>query len=208
MTEKECGHDCDDQKELVRNIIYGIMALVVIILIIIFLFWVITKPTKPAFVLQDATVYAFNLSSPNTLTSRLQVTLSSRNPNDKIGIYYDRLDVYASYRGQQISLATMLPASYQGHKDINVWSPYLYGNAVPISPYLCDSLTQDLNTGMVLVDIKINGKVRWRVGTFVSSRYHLNGNCPAYISFGQKSKGIGNEGAVKYQFVQKCHIEV
>nr|DAD29601.1 TPA_asm: hypothetical protein HUJ06_031069 [Nelumbo nucifera] len=42
----------------------------------------------------------FNISDGNFLTSNFQVIVSSRNPNDKIGIYYNRLDVYATYSNQ------------------------------------------------------------------------------------------------------------
>ncbi|KAJ0020461.1 hypothetical protein Pint_31770 [Pistacia integerrima] len=213
MCEKECGHDDDDKKQLLRWLLIGVVAFIVAFLFIIFLFWLITKPTKPTFVLQDATLYAFNLSSvsaPSILTSNLQVTISSRNPNQRIGIYYEKVDVYASYRNQQITLPTMIPVTYQGHKDISVWSPFLYGDAVPLSPYVATSLSQDLNTGMVLVNIKVDGKIKWRVGTWISGKYRLNANCPAYLSFGEKSKGIAfaTGAAIKYQFVQGCTVEV
>ncbi|TXG73539.1 hypothetical protein EZV62_002118 [Acer yangbiense] len=208
MTVKDCGHRDHHKEELYRRILYGVIALVVAVLLVIFLFWIITRPTKPTFVLQDATLYAFNLSYPTTLTTDLQITISSRNPNQRIGVYYERIDVYASYRNQQISLPTMLPATYQGHKDINVWSPFLYGNAVPVSPYVAEALSQDLNTGMVLVNIMVDGRVKWKVGTWMSGKYHLHANCPAYISFGERSKGIALGGAVKYQFVQGCTVDV
>ncbi|GMG98418.1 hypothetical protein Nepgr_000258 [Nepenthes gracilis] len=41
-------------------------------------------------------------------------------------VYYEKLDVYAAYRNQQITLPTLLPPTYQGHKDTVVWSPFLY----------------------------------------------------------------------------------
>ncbi|KAK3205617.1 hypothetical protein Dsin_019663 [Dipteronia sinensis] len=206
MTVKYCDHS--HKEELYRRILFGVIALVVAVLLVIFLFWIITRPTKPTFVLQDVTLSAFNLSSPTTLTTNLQITISSRNPNQRIGVYYQRIDVYASYRNQQISLPTALPATYQGHKDINVWSPFLCGDAVPVSPYVADALCQDLNTGMVLVNIKVDGRVKWKVGTWMSGNYHLQANCPAYINLGERSKGIGFGGAVKYQFVQGCTVDV
>ncbi|KAG8371131.1 hypothetical protein BUALT_Bualt13G0054900 [Buddleja alternifolia] len=155
-----------------------------------------------------ATVYAFNLSSPNLLTTTLQITISSRNPNDRIGIYYDKIDVYAAYHSQQITLPTLLPATYQGHKDIAVWSPFTYGNAVPMAPYLAVSLNQDQMAGTVLINVKIDGRVRWKVGTFVSGRYHLFVNCPAYINFGNKNNAIAVGSGMKYQLIMDCHDDV
>ncbi|XP_052178252.1 NDR1/HIN1-like protein 1 [Diospyros lotus] len=209
MTAKDCGaHHLDERKKLFRLAAVAVLAFVLLILFIIFLVWLILRPTKPRFILLDATIYAFNISGPNFLTSNLQVTLSSRNPNARISIYYDKLDVYAAYRSQQITLPTLLPADYQGHKDINVWSPFLYGNAVPIAPYLADVLAQDQMAGTLLINVRINGRVRWKVGTFISGRYHLYVNCPAYISFGDKNNGVPVGPAVKYQLVQNCHVDV
>ncbi|KAL9416587.1 hypothetical protein AB3S75_039723 [Citrus x aurantiifolia] len=212
MSEKDCGHSHDDKKKLVRLILYAVGGLIIVVLLIIFLFWAITRPSKPSFILQDATLYAFNLSTgpspPNALTTNLQVTITTRNPNDKIGIYYQKADVYASYRNQQISLATLLPATYQGHKDVIVWSPFLCGNSVPVSPFVAEALGQDLNAGMVMVNIKVDGRIKWKVGTWISGRYHLHVNCPAYITFGDKSKGIASGASVKFQLVQSCSVDV
>jgi hypothetical protein len=180
-----------------------------IILVVVLLVWAILQPNKPRFILQDATVYAFNLSTPNLLTSNFQVTVSARNPNDKIGIYYDRLDVYATYRNQQITLRTAIPPTYQGHKDINVWSPFIYGTQVPVAPYNSVALGQDQANGAVQLTIKIDGRVRWKVGTFISGRYHLYVRCPAYITFGTRSTGvIVGDNAVKYQLVTNCGVSV
>ncbi|KAJ7981221.1 Late embryogenesis abundant protein [Quillaja saponaria] len=219
MSAKHCGHHDEDRRKLYRWIFAGILAFIILVLIAIFLIWVILKPTKPRFILQDATVYVFNLSStqpsitspiPNTLSTTIQATVSSRNPNDKVGIYYQKLDIYATYRSQQITYPTSLPSSYQGHKEITVWSPNLYGNAVPVSPYVLNSLLQDQNAGAVLVNIKINGRVKWKVGTWTSGKYHIFVNCPAYIRLaGDKNSGFGLVGpAVKFQLLQSCSVDV
>lgn len=208
MSAKDCGHHEHEQRKLFRRLFTAFLAFIILILFIILLVWLILRPTKPRFILQDATVYAFNVSAPNFLTSDFQITLSSRNPNDHIGIYYDRVDVYASYRGQQITLPTLLPSTYQGHKDITVWSPFLYGNSVPIAPYYTDALAQDQFAGTVLIHIRVNGRVRWKVGTFVSGRYHLYVNCPAYINLGNRNSGIMVGSVIKYQLVQSCHVDV
>lgn len=210
MTSKDCGnHGDDDRKKLYRRILFSAAAIVAAVLFAILVVWLILRPAKPHFVLQDATVYAFNLSAPNLLTATIQITISARNPNGRIGVYYDRLDVYAAYRGQQITVATRLPASYQGHRDITVWSPFVYGAAVPVAPYLAASLGQDEVTGTVLVHVRVDGRVRWKVGTFVSGSYHLYVNCPAYINFGAKGNGgIAVGSAIKYQLLMDCNVDV
>ncbi|KAK4582636.1 hypothetical protein RGQ29_025725 [Quercus rubra] len=206
---KDCGNHGKTRRTQARRCCACLLVFNFILLLTILLVWAILQPTKPKFILQDATVYAFNVSSPNLLTSSFQVTLLSRNPNDKIGVYYDRLVVYAVYRNQQITLRTQIPSTYQGHKDINIWSPFIYGNSVPVSPNNAESLLQDQSSGTVMLLIKADGRVRWKVGTFISGRYHLYVRCPAYITFGTKSTGIevGNN-AVKYQLVQQCSVSI
>lgn len=209
MSAKDCGNHGHKRRKLFRRIIAGILIFLLVALITILLIWAILRPTKPKFILQDATIYAFNVSTPNFLTSNFQVTLTSRNPNDKIGVYYDKLDVYATYRNQQITLRTSIPPTYQGHKEINVWSPFVYGTAVPVAPYNFVSLSQDQTNGVIPLIFKIDGRVRWKVGTFISGRYHLYVRCPAMINFGNKESGIPiSENVVKYQLVRSCSVSV
>ncbi|KAK6926528.1 Late embryogenesis abundant protein, LEA_2 subgroup [Dillenia turbinata] len=214
MKEKECCHAEDERRALYRRIFGAVFALIILILLIILLIYLILRPTKPQFILQDATVFAFNMTSPNLLTSNLQVTLSSRNPNARIGIYYDRASVYASYRGQQFTLRTLLPSTYQGHKDVVVWSPFVFGDDVPVAPYLTAALTEDQMTGTVLIKIKVDGWIRWKVGTWISGHYHLHVTCPAFVNFGGATQNTGVVGipvgppAIKVQLVQGCTVDV
>ncbi|KAL3626949.1 hypothetical protein CASFOL_029162 [Castilleja foliolosa] len=206
MTEKECGHHEDHRRKLYRHLLLTVLIFIPFILFIILLIYLILRPTKPHFVLQDATVYAFNLSAAsNLLTTTLQVTLSARNPNDRIGIYYDRVDVYAAYHGQQITVPTLLPATYQGHKDVTVWSPFIYGMEVPVSPYTGAALNEDGIAGKVMVNIRVDAKIRWwRVGTFISGKYHLFVNCPAFINYDCRNNAGAALGATGVKYGLPC----
>ncbi|RAL45979.1 hypothetical protein DM860_006133 [Cuscuta australis] len=212
MSTKDCAHNHQhERRKLYRRLLIGISSFVALVLSLVFLTWLILHPTKPTFVLQDATVYGFNLSAgPNIITTEIQVTIASRNPNERIGVFYDHVDVYATYRGEQITLPTLLPESYQGHKDVTIWSPFLSGTSVPVAAFLAVELGEDVNAGMVMINIRVDGRVRWKVGTFLSGRYHLYANCPAYLSFrGQYSPNSILVGSTaKYQLVQTCHVEV
>ncbi|KAJ6790506.1 NDR1/HIN1-like protein 1 [Iris pallida] len=96
---KDCGKHGNDH--LFRSAIACIVFLVIVVLLIILIVFLVLHPHKPKFYLQDATVLSFNLSSPNLLSTYLQmrlvailfqVTVSSKNPNNRVGVYYDRLD--------------------------------------------------------------------------------------------------------------------
>ncbi|KAA3472026.1 NDR1/HIN1-like protein 12 [Gossypium australe] len=36
----------------------------------------------------------------------------------------------------------------------------------------------------------IDGRLRWKVGTLVTGRYHIDERCLAYITFGKQSDGV------------------
>ncbi|CAL1394965.1 unnamed protein product [Linum trigynum] len=209
MSAKDCGSHGHKRRKIFRRIFAGILVFLFIVLVTILIVWAVLRPSKPSFLLQDATVYAFNATTPNFLTSNLQVTFSTRNPNDKIGVYYDKLDVYAEYRTQQITLRTRIQPFYQGHKEVNVWSPFVYGTAIPVAPYNAVSLRQDQSSGPVQLLIKMDGRVRFKVGSFISGRYHLYSRCQAYIQFGKRNAGVlvGNN-AVKYTLAERCSVSV
>lgn len=207
------GHDCGmhghEQNKLFKRIYSTLLISLLIILIVILLIWAILHPTKPQFTIQDATLYNFNLTTnPTLLTSTIQLTLTSQNPNDKIGIYYSHLDVYATYNSQQITIPSRLPSDYQGHKEVCIWSPFIYGNQVPIAPYNALELAQDQKLEMVDLVIKMDGRVRFKVGSFVTGTYHLDVRCPVSITFGSRSTGVQVGEAVKYQLVQRCSVSL
>ncbi|OWM79039.1 NDR1/HIN1-like protein 1 [Punica granatum] len=209
MSAKDCDDHGDRRRKLFRRLCAGLLVFNLILLVIVLLVWAILRPHKPQFVLQDVTIYNLNASVPNFLTTSIGVTISSRNPNDRIGVYYDRVGVFATYNNQQITLRYQIPPSYQGHKEVDIWSPVLSGNSVPVAPYNSFALNQEQAGGALLLMIKIDGRVRWKVGTFTSGRYHIYVKCPAYISYGSKNNGIVVGGnAVKYQMVQKCSVSI
>lgn len=212
MSSKDCGHH--DHVKARHHLILTIIAVfIALFLFVVFLVWIILLPTKPRFVLQEATVYVFNVSTtdPSTITTSMQITVASKNRMGKVGIYYQKLDVYATYRSQQVTMQTVLPSTYQDHKEIAVWSPFLYGNTIPVAPGLMMALEQDLNVGAVLLNIRLNGCVKWQVGTWISGKYDLNVNCPAYIKFGgyNPNGGITVGPVMKFEtVVQGCSVDV
>ncbi|XP_019179851.1 PREDICTED: NDR1/HIN1-like protein 12 [Ipomoea nil] len=168
-----------------NKIFFTIFTLLLSILSIITLVWLTLHPSKPHFSLTQADIYQLNLSSPRLLNSSIQLTLLSKNPNTKVGIYYDEIQVYASYKGQQITLYTSLPPFYQGHEESNLLSAYLVaGNGLPVAPSFSYEVQRDQSAGRLVLMLKVNGNLRWKVGTWVSGKYRFNVNCVAMMPFG------------------------
>lgn len=156
------------------------------ILSLIFLFWFILHPAKPQFSLQQAEIYklTFLSGSDHLLNSSIQITLLSKNPNQKVGIYYDDLQAYASYRGQQITVQVPLPPFYQDRQEANLLSASLSGTGLPVAPSLGYEVVRDQTAGKLVLSLRISGRVKWKVGAWVSGPYHLNVNCVGVMASG------------------------
>lgn len=218
----ECRkHDCGNHgsgrnwRKIIIQAVLVVVGLLVLTTLVFVIVLTTHRPT-PSITLQDATLFAFNVSSPpNTLTINMQVTLSAHNPY-RVGICYDSLDIYASYRNQEITLRAHTGNFFQGQKDTNVWSPFLYGNAIPVAPYYIAPLCQDQAAGMVQLVITVNGQLRWKLGSFPSRAYHVHITCDAIASFGGDPAAcppttcgrVVIADGLKYQLDHRCTVRV
>ncbi|CAD5170836.1 unnamed protein product [Musa acuminata subsp. malaccensis] len=175
--------DCSKKGfHLNKKLLYGFSALLVSILSLVFLVWLILHPTKPEFYLKDTAVYELSLASPpRLLNSTIQTTIISKNPNARVGIYYDQLRTYAAYKGQQITADSALPPFYQGHQDINILSSSLNGISMPVAPSFGYEVSRDQTAGKLYLELKLDGKLRWKVGSWVSGSYRIDVDCVAVI---------------------------
>ncbi|WJX40627.1 hypothetical protein P8452_28081 [Trifolium repens] len=121
------------------------------------------------------------------LNSSIQLTLLSKNPNQKVSIYYDEFQVYATYKNQQITSDSFVPPFYQEQQESNLLSSSLIGNGLLVAPSIGYELGHDQISGRLSLNLKANGKLRWKIGTWVSGRYRFNVNCVSVVTF-----GIGN----------------
>ncbi|KNA08633.1 hypothetical protein SOVF_160880 [Spinacia oleracea] len=156
--------------KIISTLIFSILSLTLLI-------WFLLHPSNPQFILQELDIYQLNFTSPHVLNSSLEITLEARNPNQKVGIYYDELQAYASYKRQQITLDTSIPPYYQGQQDSNLISASLVGNGLPVSPSLGYELGRDQASGKMILVVKLDGRIRWKVASWVSGRYRINVKC-------------------------------
>lgn len=167
-----------------KKLFLALSAFLSTISFLILLLWLILHPSKPEFSLKQADVFQLNLIDLHLLNSSIQLTLSSKNPNQKLGIYYDQLQVYAAYKGQQITLGTSLPGFYQGHQETNLLTAFLGGSGVPVAPSFGYQVGRDQSAGRFVLNLKAMGRLRWKLGSWVSGRYRFDVDCVAVMPFG------------------------
>ncbi|CAA2965826.1 NDR1/HIN1-like protein 26 [Olea europaea var. sylvestris] len=181
---KHCAKQGLDFKKFNKKLFVAFSTFLLTVLSFILLVWLILHPTKPNFSLKEVEINQLKLSGPSLLNSSVQLTLLSNNPNKKVGIYYDEIQVCASYKSQKITHDTSIPPFHQEHEETNYLSASLVGNQQPVAPSFGYDVRLDQRTGKLMLTVKVIGKLRWKVGTWVSEKYRFNVNCVAIMPFG------------------------
>lgn len=188
VSEKSPKH-CANKKTITlhkkfnKKALFYFSSVILSLLSLICLIWFILHPTNPQFSLKQADVNQLNLSGPSLLNSSMQITLMSINPNKRVGIYFDEFLLYASYKGQKITPETSISAFYQGHEEVNLLSASLVGFQQPVAPSFAYEVQRDQGTGKLALSFRVMGRLRWKVGTWVSGRYRFVVNCTAVMPF-------------------------
>lgn len=105
----------------------------------------------------------FNLNNDNSLFATFDVSITARNPNEKIGIYYEsgsHLSVY--FTGTKLCEGS-LPKFYQGHRNTTVMNLTLTGQAQDATGLL-QSLQAQQQTGSIPLNLTVKVPVRLKLG--------------------------------------------
>ncbi|EXB88715.1 hypothetical protein L484_015404 [Morus notabilis] len=108
--------------------------IILTIILASFIFWLIFLPQELKFTATDASLAQFNLSTADnsTLSYDLVLNITIRNPNKRVSMYFDRVQVATNYRKKRFATVTLNSTTpfYQGHKNTTVLHPVLRGQQV------------------------------------------------------------------------------
>uniref|UniRef100_A0A7N0V5D6 Late embryogenesis abundant protein LEA-2 subgroup domain-containing protein n=1 Tax=Kalanchoe fedtschenkoi TaxID=63787 RepID=A0A7N0V5D6_KALFE len=144
----------------VFNLIFKLILTAIVILgLVVLVLWLIFRPNPVKFHITDASLTQFDLAN-STLKYNLALNASVRNPNSRIGIYYDVLQIDAFYEDQRFSTVNLTPF-YQGHKNTSDLQMVFKGQQVIV----VDSAqyATDKSAGVFEVDLRMRLRVRFRL---------------------------------------------
>lgn len=167
--------------------------------------WLIYRPHKPRFSVVDAAIYTMNATSPPFISTSMQFTVVTRNPNRRVDIIYDKLSAYVSYRNQQITAPIYLPPLYHERKSTVALSPVLGGGGqlVPVSAEVVNGLVMDESYGVVSLRVVLLGRLRWKAGAIKTARYGVYVKCDIWVGL---KKGFA--GQVPLLTSPPCKVDI
>ncbi|QCE01106.1 NDR1/HIN1-like protein 6 [Vigna unguiculata] len=141
-----------------------LLILIVAIGITVGILYLVFRPKVPKYSVDELIVTQFDISDNNSLSATFNLTITARNPNKKIGIYYRGGSHISAWYDDTKLCEGSLPKFYQGHRNTTVLSIPLTGQTQDATG-LQTSLQQQLQeTANVPLNLKVNQPVRIKLG--------------------------------------------
>ncbi|XP_061338089.1 NDR1/HIN1-like protein 10 [Gastrolobium bilobum] len=175
------GGGCDCCCGCIFNLIFKLILTVVFIVgIAVFLFWLIVRPNVVKVHVTDASLSQFNYTG-DTLNYDLALNITVRNPNKRLGIYYDYIEARALFQDARFD-SDFLDPFYQGHKTTNVLNPVFKGQQViALNADQTSELNKEKNSGVYVIDVKLYLRVRFKLGVFKTKTLKPKISCDLQI---------------------------
>ncbi|XP_052196110.1 NDR1/HIN1-like protein 6 [Diospyros lotus] len=149
---------------------------VIIIGILVGIFFLVFRPKIPKYSIDSLRTTQFTLSNNMSLYASFDVNITSRNPNKKIGIYYEggsHIKVY--YTGIQLCQGS-LPKFYQGHRNTTVITVTMTGQTQNATDIL-QSLQAQQQTGSIPLYLRAKVPVKIKLGSLKLPKWKFSARC-------------------------------
>lgn len=144
--------------------------------------YVLYRPHRPTFNLTTLRISQFNVTtnskdSTNHLASKLDLAITSRNPNKRITFTYDPISVTVKSNDVNVGVGSF-PSFVHGTKNTTVLKATLANNGDSIEGSSLTKLKTDMKkkTGLPL-EIEMETKVKVNIGGMKTSRFGIRVSC-------------------------------
>ncbi|XP_010526559.1 PREDICTED: protein YLS9-like [Tarenaya hassleriana] len=182
-----------------------LIALLIILGLTVLIFWLVVRPQKVKFHVTSASLTRFeHATSDNILRYNLALNVTVRNPNKRLGVYYDRIEARAYYEDKRFSTVTLIPF-YQGHKNTTILRPLFGGQQLVMfnSKELREFNAENIS-GIYSIEVDFRLRIRFKLGKAKTRRFKPKVKCdlkvPLSSSNGTMNSSPGVFPATKCDF--------
>ncbi|XP_076907138.1 uncharacterized protein At1g08160-like [Bidens hawaiensis] len=176
--------------KLIRIIAIVLLALIVLVGLTILIIWLTIKPKKLVYSIDDASINNYNMSNTNHLNATYNFILRAYNPNKKVSIYHDKVDIAVLYDDETISRGTIHPF-HQPKRNATRFKLNLASHDMSLPDVVARDLKTERSSGQVEMAVNLKARIRFKVGGWKSRHYHMKVSCaPIMVHFSSSSKGF------------------
>lgn len=142
----------------------------------ILILWLVLKPVHlPKYSLDNVEVRNFSVTG-TSLNADIAYNITANNPNRKIGIKYDVINLDTSYSGQALG-RSVIPGFYQGHQNVTSISSELVVQNAALSQSSAEVLNNQVVANSVPLHVRADAKVHVRIGKYTSPGFWVRVDC-------------------------------
>ncbi|KAI5433525.1 NDR1/HIN1-like protein 13 [Lathyrus oleraceus] len=160
---------------------FGILFILIVLLgIAAGVFYLVVRPESPNYSIESINIRGINITSPSStaaISPEFDVTVKASNPNNKIGIRYEK-DSSAEIFYKDVKLCNgVLPAFYQPSNNVTVFKTVLKGNGIKMGSEDQRALVTAQSKREVLLVVKLRAPVKIKVGSVKTWKITVKVDC-------------------------------
>ncbi|KAK6936121.1 Late embryogenesis abundant protein, LEA_2 subgroup [Dillenia turbinata] len=171
---------------LLRWIAVAILALIVIVGLAVLIIWLAIKPKRLVYTVEEGFIQNFNLTN-NHLNATFDIVMRAYNPNTKVSIYYDSVEVSVTYDDQTVAFTGVEPF-FQPHLNVTRLEVKPVAQYLPLKGSMAKDLGLEKSSGEVELAVYLKARIRFKVGDWKSKDRTLRVACDPVLAHFSSSK--------------------
>ena len=180
-----------------RYIAIIILVFIILVCIAVLITWLVVMPKRLKYSVEDAATHNFNITDANYLHANFDFTIRAYNPNHKVSIYYDTVEVSVRYEGQTLATNAVHPF-FQSHKNVTSLQVRLTAQTVALYGTVPKDLRLEKTSGDIELDVLVRARIRFKVGKWESQHRHMRILCSPVLVHFSRDKSFGRT---------PCHVK-
>lgn len=157
-----------------------LVSLLVVAGVLAFILWLIFRPQLIAATVESVSLAQLDLAPNSALAYNFSVDITVRNPNKRVGLYYDDVESLALFDDQRFAYAR-LDSFFQATEASTKVSPQFHGQQVLQGDVTAANFRSQQTDGRFSLDVKLNAKLRVKVWAFKVPGPKAKITCPLSV---------------------------
>ncbi|KAK1373549.1 Late embryogenesis abundant protein [Heracleum sosnowskyi] len=179
-------HARPGHSKLLRTIAIVILALIILVALAVLIIWLVIKPKRPVYTIEDGSIHGLNLTNDH-LDANFYFAIRAYNPNKKVKIYNDKVEVSVLYNDIKVAYNSVSPF-FQPHQNVTRLGVSLLARNAALHQEDSKDLILEKSSGQIEFEVKVKSRIRYRVGKWKSSRRTMKVTCKGVMLHTSSSK--------------------
>ncbi|XP_030451227.1 uncharacterized protein At1g08160-like [Syzygium oleosum] len=167
------------------------LSLIVLVGLAVLIIWLVIHPRRLVFTIDDAYIDHYNMTKDH-LDATFDLSLRAYNPNHRVTVFYDDIQVTVEYEDQDLASSIAEPF-FQRHKNETELHVMPQARDVALNRRVSKNLRTERSSGAVQLKVRVRAKVRFKVGIWKSWHRTLRVHCHPVLALFTRARSFGTK---------------